>query len=125
MLERDEVGEETGLLAINVCALAEICLVIGAFNSTVERGFSKLTTLLIDKRLRMGHNSMEKCLIIAPNMNSRSPEEKKEVLKSATNSYLQKRRRTSKYAKRVSLVTEEDLGDDVVAIAASSSSVLS
>ena len=73
----------------------------------------------------MGHNSMENCLIIAANMNSFSLEEKKEILKSATNSYLQKRRRTPKYAKKVSLVTEEDSGDDEVAIAASSSSVVS
>ena len=86
----------------NVCALAEICLVIGASNSTVERGFSKLTTLLTDKRLSMGRNSMENCLIIAANMNSFCLEKKKEILKSATNSYLQKRRRTPKYAKKVS-----------------------
>ena len=107
----------------NVCALAEICLVIGVSSSNVERGFSKLTTLLTDKRLSMGHNSMENCLIIAANMNSFSLEEKNEILKSATNSYLQKRRRTPKYAKKVSLVTEEDSGDDEVAIAASSLSV--
>ena len=81
--------------------------------------------LVTDKRLSMGHNSIENCLIIAANMNSFSLEEKKEILKSVTNSYLQKRRRTPKYAKKVSLVTEEDAGDDEVAIAASSSSVVS
>ena len=78
-----------------------------------------------NKRLSMGHNSMENCLIIAANMNSFSLEEKKEILKSASNSYLQKKRRTPKYAQKVSLVTEEDAGDDEVAIAASSSSVAS
>ena len=46
-------------------------------------------------------------------------------MKSATKSYLQKRRRTPKYAKKVSLVTKEDSGDDEVVIAASSSSVVS
>ena len=49
----------------NVCLIAEICLTIGVSNSRVERGFSKLTHLLTDKRLSMSHTSMENCLLIA------------------------------------------------------------
>ena len=51
----------------NLCSLAEICLCIGASNSTVERRFSLLSNILTDKHLRISHKAMENCLLVAAN----------------------------------------------------------
>ena len=79
--------------AIDICPISEICLVIGGLNNSVDRGFSKLTNLLTDKRLRMSHASMDNCLLIAVNSNSFNNDEKGEMIKNATAKYSQKSRR--------------------------------
>ena len=99
----------------NVCLIAEICIAIGSSNSTVERGFSKLTTLLTDKRLSMSHSSMENCLLIAANATSFSSEERNDIIKSAVAKYLNKRRRKPSYTKtKKMLLMSEDCSDDKI-----------
>ena len=95
----------------NVCAIAEICLAIGASNSTGERGFSKLINLLTDKWLSMSHRSMENCLLIAANATSFNEQEKDKIIKVTVCNYLKKRRQTASYVKKVTLHSEE-LSDD-------------
>ena len=51
----------------NVCSFAEICLCIGASNSTVDRQFRLLSKILTEKRLRISHKAMENCLLVATN----------------------------------------------------------
>ena len=48
----------------NVSSLAEICLCIGASNSTVERGFSLLSNILTDKHLRISHKAKAYWLLL-------------------------------------------------------------
>ena len=98
----------------NVCLIGEICLTIEVSNSTVERGFSKLTHFLTDKRFSMSHISMENCLLIAANSTCFNEQEKAEIIKDATSKYLKKRRRTASYARKIPLVSEEcsDDGED-------------
>lgn len=99
----------------NVCLIAEICIAIGSSNRTVKRGFSKLTTLLTDKRLSMSHSSMENCLLIAANATSFSTEERNDIIKSAVAKYLNKRRRKPSYTKtkRMLLMSEDGSDDEI------------
>ena len=43
----------------NICAIAEIVLCVGASNSVVEKGFSQLSSMLSDRRLNLGADTME------------------------------------------------------------------
>ena len=75
----------------NVCMIAEICLSIATSNSTVERGFSLLSTILTDRRLRISHKAMENCLLIAANSVNFTSTERDEIIANAVDKYLQKK----------------------------------
>ena len=47
----------------NLLLLAELILVISGSNSTVERAFNCLTAMIMDKRVNLKHDMMEKYLI--------------------------------------------------------------
>ena len=74
--------------------LAEIVFCISASNSTVEKVFNTLTTLLSDCCLTMKHSTMEDCLVIAAAGNGSvwSEREKDEFLDGAVKKYVKKRR---------------------------------
>ena len=74
----------------NVCSLSEICLCIGASNSTVERGFSLLSNILTDKRLRISHKAMENCLLVAANSVNFTSPERDQIINDTVNKYLQR-----------------------------------
>ena len=72
--------------------LSEIVFCISASNSIVEKVFSTLTTLLLDRHLTMKYSTMEDCLVIAGNSSVWSEREKDEILDGAVKKYLKKRR---------------------------------
>ena len=51
----------------NMCALAEIFITISGSNSTVERAFRTLMSILSNRRLAMKHRRMESIMIISGN----------------------------------------------------------
>ena len=57
---------------------------LSSSNSPAERTFNLLTTVISDRRLSMSHETMEGCMIIAGNSKAWTEQEKKEILKSAT-----------------------------------------
>ena len=77
----------------NACILVELVLSIGVSNAVVESGFSRLTHLLSDRRLSLGHDTMEAMLLIQSNDNIWTNEEREELIEMALMSYLQKRRK--------------------------------
>ena len=100
----------------NVCMIAKICLSIGTSNSTVERGFSLLSTILTDRRLRISHKAMENCLLIAANSVNFASTERDEIITNAVGKYLQKRRKLPESGepqrKRCRLMLSESSDDD-------------
>ena len=72
--------------------LAEIVFCISASNSTVEKVFSTLTTLLSDHHLTMKCSTMEDCLAVAGNSSVWSESEKGEILDGAVKKYLKKKK---------------------------------
>ena len=78
----------------NVSKMAELVMVLSASNSTVERAFSILTAMLSDKRLLLKHTSLQDLMIIKINDKIWSVAEREEILESALNTYMSKRRTT-------------------------------
>ena len=77
--------------------LAEIVFCISASNSTVEKVFSTLTTLLSDHHLTMKCSTMEDCLAVAGNSSVWSESEKGEILDGAVKKYLKKKNQKNSY----------------------------
>ena len=99
----------------NVCSLAEICLCIGASNSTVERGFSLLSNILTDKCLRISHKTMENCLLVAANSVNFTSAERDQIINDAVNKYLQKKHilpLSSQQKKRCCLLSDSNDSDE-------------
>ena len=76
----------------NILMLSEIVFCISASNSTVEKIFSTLTSLLSDRHPTMKHSTMEDCLVIAGNSSARSEREKDEILYGAVKKYTKKKK---------------------------------
>ena len=76
----------------NLCKLVSVIMSISSSNATVERGFSDLTNILTDRRLCLNHKSMRMMLLIKINNYSWNEIEKEEIIKKATDVYLEKRR---------------------------------
>ena len=76
----------------NILMLAQTVFCISASNSTVQKVFSTLITLLLDRRLTMRHSTMEDCLVIAGNSSVWSKRENDEILDEAVKKYVKKRR---------------------------------
>ena len=69
---------------------------ISSSNSSVERVFNALTTLLTDRRLSMSHETMEDCMLIAGNSSVWTECEKEEILEVAVEKYMRVKRRITK-----------------------------
>ena len=78
---------------VNVCLLAELILCLGVSNNIVEAGFSYLTAMLSDRRLSISHSTMEDLMMIKANQSVWSPKEKDDILDSALDHYMSKRRK--------------------------------
>ena len=78
----------------NILILAELVMCMSSSNSSVERSFSVLTTILTDRRLSMNHDTMEECILIAGNDSIWSNQEREEILLSAVRKYRVLRRNT-------------------------------
>jgi hypothetical protein len=76
----------------NICILVEHVLCIGATNGLVEAGFSHLTAMLSDRRLSTSHNTMENLLLIKINDFSWTDQDREEIIDSAHENYMKKRR---------------------------------
>ena len=101
----------------NVCSLAEICLYIGASNSTVDRRFSLLCKILTEKRLRISHKAMENCLLVATNSVNFTSAERDQIINDTVNKYLQKVRKlpsSTQQKKRRRLLSDSDDSDEEV-----------
>ena len=77
----------------NVCLLAEIVMAIGVSNSVVEAGFSRLTSLLTDRRLSMSHEMMENFMLIQVNDHSWTDDEREDIITTALNNFMSTRRK--------------------------------
>ena len=77
----------------NLSILARIVLVLLPSNTSVERCFSVLTSLLTDRRLPMSHATMEMIIRIHGNNRVWTDIERDEVLERAVDVHLKKRRR--------------------------------
>ena len=78
----------------SICALAEIIFSIGPSNSTVECGFSHLTTMLTDKRLNLSHATMKSLKMIKVNQYVLSADEIDVILQEAVEGHLCRKRKT-------------------------------
>lgn len=77
----------------NLSLIAELILSIGGSNSSVERAFSLLTSILSNRRLKLRHKTIEDLMIIKLNDKIWSPSERNEILENALKIYLRKRRK--------------------------------
>ena len=77
----------------NMCLLAEVVLTLGVSNSIVEGGFSILTAMLSDRRLSLRHDTMENMLMIKGNHRAWSPNDLEQIIDSALDSFMSKRRK--------------------------------
>ena len=76
----------------NLTILARIILVLSPSNSSVERCFSVLTSLLTDRRLAMSHATIEMIIRIHGNNRVWTDNEREEILERAVDIHLKKRR---------------------------------
>ena len=95
----------------NVCSFVEICLCIGASNSTVDRQFSLLSKILTEKRLRISQKAMENCLLVATNSVNFTSAGRDQIINDAVNKYLQQMRKllsSTQQKKRQRLLSDSD-----------------
>ena len=67
----------------NILLLAELVMCMSSSNSSIERSFSVLTTILTDRRLSMNHDTMEECILITGTDSIWSNQEREEILLSS------------------------------------------
>ncbi|XP_057291024.1 uncharacterized protein LOC130613711 isoform X1 [Hydractinia symbiolongicarpus] len=99
----------------NVSLLVSLILSISGSNSSVERCFSTVTSILSDRRLSMAHDTLEDTLIISGNDNLWSPQEREEIIERARVLYMAKRRRlklNTSEPNRIDNITDDDRSDD-------------
>ena len=77
----------------NIVKLVEIILCIGPSNAFVECGFSILTSMLSDRRLRLKHETMDDLLVIKANDSTWTPQEKEEIIECALAKHMSTRRK--------------------------------
>lgn len=77
----------------NLSLLAQIIVTLSGSNSSVERSFSVLTSVLTDRRLKMSHATLEMLIRIYSNDKVWSEIEREEIISRATDIHLDKRRR--------------------------------
>lgn len=99
----------------NVSLLVSLILSISGSNSSVERCFSTVTSILSDRRLSMAHDTLEDTLIISGNDNLWSPQEREEIIERARVLYMAKRRRlklNTSEPNRIDNITDDDRSDN-------------
>jgi hypothetical protein len=64
----------------NLCKLASLIVSISGSNSSVERTFSVVTNILLDKRLSMHHNTINEALVVYGNDSLWSTEEREAII---------------------------------------------
>ena len=77
----------------NLVKLISLILSILGSNSQVEKTFSTVTNILLDKRLSMNHNTLEDCLVILGNNSLWKKHEKEEIIQAIRELYMSKRRK--------------------------------
>jgi hypothetical protein len=70
----------------NICLIAEMVLCLGPSNSMVEKCFSQLSAMLSDRRLSLGHGTMEDLLMVKVNDLSWDSSEREEIINIAPGS---------------------------------------
>ena len=77
----------------NLVIVASLVMVMAGSNSTVERAFSLLTLMLTDRRLSLAHDTIKDILTININDKLWTPQEREEIIKTATSKYENAKRR--------------------------------
>lgn len=77
----------------NLSLLAQIIITISGSNSSVERSFSLLTSVLTDRRLKMTHKTLQMLIRIKCNDSVWSEEERNALIERATDIHMEARRK--------------------------------
>ena len=83
-------------------------------NSVTEKGFSLLLTIITDNRLCMHHTNIRNQVLVAANDGLWTPEEKSEIINSAVDTYLQKKRNKKAVGEQSDSVTEGSLNQKCI-----------
>ena len=75
----------------NLSLLAQIIITLSGSNSSVERSFSTLTTILTDRRLKMSHTTLEMLMIIKCNDRNWTEQERENIIQRATDLHPRKK----------------------------------
>lgn len=76
----------------NICKLVSLVVSMSGSNSTVERAFSVLSSILSDRRLSLAHKVINNIMMIKANDKNWSQDERADVIERALAIYLSKRR---------------------------------
>ena len=77
----------------NLCILAATVMVQSGSNSSVERGFSMLTALLSNRRIKLNHATIEMLMMIKINDKLWSDGERNDIIEKAADIYLSTKRK--------------------------------
>ena len=77
----------------NLCLMAQIIITLSGSNSSVERSFSLLTSVLTDRRLKMTHKTLQMLIRIKCNDSVWSEEERNALIERATDLHMAARRK--------------------------------
>jgi hypothetical protein len=91
----------------NIAIMVELALSVGASNSVVESGFSRLTTMLTDKRLSMSHDTMERILRISINDSQWNESERTWIHNQALSTFEERKRKRRMEAQEESAESEK------------------
>ena len=83
----------------NICLLVELMYCLSGSNSAFKRGFSILTMMLSDRRLKTSHDLMNFRIALKINNRNWTKKEGSEILGQALEIYLSKSRRKRKIDK--------------------------
>ena len=74
----------------NMCILAELILSLAGSNSAVKRGFSMLTNILTNRRLKTSHSTLENFILIICNDGICLDYERNKIIQRAADIHLTK-----------------------------------
>lgn len=77
----------------HICRAAEVVICLGVNNSSVERVFSQLSSMLSDRRLSLNAETMNDFLLLKANHRVWSEEQIKLILAEALNDFFMRKRR--------------------------------
>ena len=77
----------------NMCILKGLILLLAGSDSAAERGFSRLTNILMNRHLKMSHSTLENLILIRCNNSILLDYERNEIIQQAADIDLAKQRK--------------------------------